>query len=280
MILQKRYLPKETLQKDLTKACKEFGSSSVLIHTDLLKIGITASPQERLQICRDYQETIHDALNDNTILIPTFNYQFCKDRMFDRKHSPSQVGAFSDFCREQDYHLRTRTPVFNFVIYQNNSFSFKPSHNVFGKESIFAELHRQDGFILFLGAEFAANTFIHYIEECHQVGYRYIKDFSGTLIDDNESTPITISYRVRPFMPSSIAYDWTKLTADAIKQSVLKSYPVGHGELLYYQTSHLFNLWSAKIKSDELYLLTRESQEVIRSLYNSKGYPLKIEMFE
>ena len=274
-------LSKEQLINNLQSACSEFPEVPILLHSDLLKIGITARPSERTQICKDYEDALMLSLKERPILIPTFNYDFCKNGVYNRLESPSQVGALSDYFRVHYALFRSLTPIFNFVILnQNKEFSLKPSLNVFGQDSLFAELYKQNGLVLFLGADFSTNTFLHYIEECSKVGYRYIKSFSGIIQDNTKDVPITVHYRVRPWAAPSLAYDFQKLQKDAEEGGILKEHQVGQGKLLYYHARELFAFWSEKIAQDELYLLTPESQVQTCIFYETKGYPLELPMFE
>ena len=274
-------LEKKQLTNDLQNVFSEFPEVPILLHSDLLKIGLTAAPTERTQICKDYEEALMLSLKERPLLIPTFNYDFCKNGVYNRQESPSQVGALSDYFRVHYAHTRSLTPIFNFVILDpHKKLPTTTSSNVFGQDSLFAHLFKQNGLVLFLGADFATNTFLHYVEECAKIGYRYIKSFSGTIQDGEKEFPITVDYRVRPWFSPSIAYDFPKLQKEAEEAHILKECQVGYGKLLYYHAKELFAFWSEKIAHDELYLLTQESQTQIRSFYESKGYPLELYMFE
>ncbi len=267
--------------EDLKKACQSFPDVPVVLHSDLLKIGLTNKPTERLEICRDYEQALQEALKERALLIPTFNYDFCKTGVYDRLHSPSQVGALSDYFRLHYPQLRSFTPIFNFVIlHKNESLSLKASHNVLGADSLFSTLHKQKGLVLFLGAPFSSNTFIHYVEECNHIGYRYLKKFSGNVVDADKKISISIDYRVRPQIEPMLGYDFSKLLQEAKEAKIVKECVVGHGTLLYFQAEMLFDFWSKKMEKDELYLLTADSKKQVQELSQVMGYPFILDMFE
>jgi aminoglycoside N3'-acetyltransferase len=275
------YLEKEKLIQDLIQACAPFSSKPVLLHSDLFQIGLTASPKERTQIGQDYEGALDLALPTSPLLIPTFNYDFCKNGLYDRVQSPCQVGALGEYFRQRYPQSRTLTPIFNFVVKRaTQDFQLAPSLHVLGKDSLFKTLSDQDGFVLFLGADFSTNTYLHYIEECNNIGYRYIKTFSGKVIDELESTPLTVYYRVRPLIPQAIVYDFPRLLEDAKKMQIVKQCKIGHGELLFYKARELLQFWSEKIQKNEFYLLTPDSEKKVGELRKSKGYPFKLELFE
>lgn len=273
-------ITKESLTQDLQNACGSFPNAPVVVHSDLFQIGATCPPKNRLQIGSDYEEALNAALNDRPLVIPTFNYDFCKNGIYNISTDPCQVGALGDYFRQKYPHCRTHTPIFNFVIPNFSSFAKSTPKNVFGINSIFQQLHKANAIVMFLGADFPANTFIHYIEECQNIGYRYLKTFTGKMIGSSGSIPVVVEYRVRPLVPELIVYDWPKIKKEALQNNILKQSRVGHGHLLSYQTSDLFNDWSQKLSKDPFYLLTPASKENIQKLAQIKGYPFTFEMFE
>lgn len=276
------FVAKDALLNDLKKASQGWPDRPVLIHSDLFQIGPTRPPKNRLEICHDYEEILFKVFKDKPLLIPTFHCLFCKTGKYDIVQSPSEVGALGEYFRQKYPQHRTPTPIFNFVILHDNSKTFNntPPKNVFGPESTFGQLHKKNATIAFLGAPFSSNTFIHYVEEALNIGYRYLKKFHGLIIEKNQTRPITVEYRCRPLEPDIVQYDWTKLAEEAEKANILKSAKAGHGKLLSYQATDLFNFWSDKIKQDEFYLLSESSKQKIHEYIQSKGYPFQKQMFE
>lgn len=273
-------IEKDLLKKELQKAFSLLSDVPVLLHTDLLKIGITQLPPDRQTIGADYEEALRAALDQRPLIIPSFNYDFCRTGQYDRQQDLSKVGTLSEYFRQKYADFRTYTPVFNFVVNEKPVRPVSISENVFGSQSLFAELYANKGIVAFLGAEFASNTFLHYVEECHAIGYRYLKTFKGSVIDEALSIPAQIDYRVRPLGVSNVIYDWPRLIKELKERKILKETTIGHGTLFYYQTYELFQFWSHQMQKEELYLLTPESQQITRELYRLKGYPLQLDMFE
>lgn len=267
-------LPVDTnqLQTELKKAFSTLTTGPILLHTDLSKIGMTRSPKEREQILQDYEKILVNSLEGRSLIIPTFNYDFCKTGHYDRVNDPSKVGVLSDYFRRKYPLQRTKTPIFNFVIHPIQDISLEPYKNIFGEESLFNYLKNNEGSVAFLGADFSSNTFIHYVEEMCQIGYRYPKIFKGDF---------GVVYRVRPLSPPHVViYDWSRLVEDLTKENILKSFNVGHGKLLAYNALDLYNFWMQKLLHDELYLLTSESRAAVKQLAQDKGYPFTLEAFE
>ena len=56
-----------------------------------------------------------NSANNDTIVTPSFNYDFCKTGMFNVETTPSQVGYFSNFLLSKKSSFRSCHPIFSFV---------------------------------------------------------------------------------------------------------------------------------------------------------------------
>ena len=52
-----------------------------------------------------------------TILIPAYNYDFTKGKIFDREKSKSNVGSFSNYLIKRYSENRTFEPIFNHIVF-------------------------------------------------------------------------------------------------------------------------------------------------------------------
>ncbi len=268
------------LKDQLTGAIARFKPGPVLLHTDLLRVGIMDKMKPRDEICREYEDLLLDLLGARELLIPTFNYGFCRDGEYDLAASPGQVGALTEYVARRYPHLRTRTPVFNFCILNNKRFGRKEAANPFGPDSTFAELRSLGGTVAFLGASFDSNTFLHFVEESVPVTYRYIKVFEGTITEGDDRAPWKLDYRVRPMLEGAAVYDWERLQHDLRQADILHEAPAGNGRLLWYHTVALFDFWFSRMKADPFYLLTEDSRRLARDLFARFGEPLTFEAVE
>ncbi len=274
------FISRDRLAGSLKNIFDQFPGKPVLIHSDILKIGLIEKMKSRDEICADYEQVLVETTGGRTLLFPTFNYDYCGNGLYDRQKSPGQVGALSDYLRKTHSDKRTRTPIFNFCILNNDDFRLEECKNPFGADSTFAEIYRKDGLIIFLGAGFETNTFLHYIEESAGIEYRYIKKFGGKIVDSGEALPFVLDYRVRPLIAGAAEYDWPRLIQEASEAGIIHNQPAGHGTVTYYRAAALFDFWSEKIKQDELYLLTGKSRRLTEDLYQIHGRPLTFEAME
>ena len=155
----------------------------------------------------DCEKIIHIFLNELIkykknlkILIPTFTYSFCRKKIFNIRKSLSEIGDFSNSCLKIKKFTRSMNPIFSFSTYNfKNDLKLIDHNTCFGINSIFDYFQKKEGKIIVLGTSFEKSvTFLHHIEELHQVNYRYYKDFSGIVINKkNEKKKFKIKYFVR-----------------------------------------------------------------------------------
>jgi hypothetical protein len=175
--------------------------------------------------------------------------------------------------------LRSRTPVFNFGIFEDDGFDPGPDPVPFGPDGIFARLHERNALVVFLGAGMIANTFIHHVEERLDIGYRYGKAFPGEIATPDGAQPVTLSFRVRPRRPYAVEYgDLGEAALEAA--GLLRRAPVGLGTALAFQAQDYLRVVGAAMARDELHMLTPRSAAVTRELYREFGRPLTLERLE
>ena len=119
-------------------------------------------------------------------MLPLFNFDFPTTKVFDIRHTPSQMGALTEVARKRPDVVRTGHPIYSFAIFgkEKNKFNGLVNESGYGENSPFGILHKIDGKIASLDLEDQNSmTFYHYIEESMNVSYRYFKNFSGTYID-------------------------------------------------------------------------------------------------
>ena len=83
----------------------------LFVHSSLKRLGkfVPALGQGDLDALLDiFLDTIGEA---GTLVVPTFNFGFCKGQPFDRQNTPSDgMGAFSEYIRRQPPALRSQHP--------------------------------------------------------------------------------------------------------------------------------------------------------------------------
>ena len=267
-------------RKELSEAIRQCDGGARVVHTDVGMLGFFKGYSGREALLDAHLEALLDATGGIPCLLPTFNYDYCRTRLYCVGNDPCQVGALNEHARVRNPHQRTRTPVFHFVILGDHSFSINPKGNPFGRESTWAEAVHAEGWVCFLGTGLHANTFIHYVEECFRVGYRYLKSFPGSVVAGDGEEKVAFRFRVRPAVAGAVDYDWIRLERDLEDHGFLVRFPVGAGQLSGVSMGRLLQYWSDCLERDELYLLTPASREAVQNLYRRYGRPLTWEALE
>jgi len=138
-------------------------------------------------------QTVIDALlkvlgDSGTLIMPTFNFDFCQGKPWDVRKTPSHMGAVTNLVREHPDAARVFHPIYSFAILgKHREYLTKDLYkSSFEKNSLFGKLRDLDGKIMIIGLSYTNSmTFFHHVEEIEGVDYRYMKGFTGLVTDEN-----------------------------------------------------------------------------------------------
>lgn len=245
----------------------------VLFHTDVTRMPIPHGAGTKRQALDVYAEALERSAGGRSVVLPTFNYDFCRGGVYDVQRDPAQVGVLNEHYRLHRADYRTRTPVFNFCGAGRARLTRELHTNPFDEQSSFGELRRCDAAVVFLGAPLASNTFLHHVEELANVGYRYLKPFPGMVRDGDYSSELVLRYRVRPLQAGIVIYDWPRLSADLMDAGILRTATYGAASLLSFRAAALAEYWAGRLGENGKYLLTPASARAVERLAEAVGYP-------
>ncbi len=172
---------------DLWKSGNILRGDILLLHSDIRQV-LRNSKRLHLNILpKDIFESLIDYLGpDGTLLLPLFNFGFARGDKFDIKLTKSEMGVLSEIGRNSLHSIRTGHPIYSFAAIGKylNLFKDVDNYSGYGKDSPFGILHHINGKIAVLNLpDQKSMTFYHYIEELHNVNYRYHKKFSADYVD-------------------------------------------------------------------------------------------------
>ncbi|WP_297986843.1 AAC(3) family N-acetyltransferase [uncultured Campylobacter sp.] len=186
---------------DLIRCLRDIGikdGDTLCVHTELITLGRPLVGKDEFlgSIVQAFYEVIGRA---GTLIMPTFTYSFCKNQIYDKRHSRSTMGLLTEYYRHCDGVVRTDDPIFSFAISGANASEYLGrTPTCFSKGCVYDKLRQNGGKIVLFGLEHLGYTFTHYLEEQIGVSYRYFKRFSGMMIDENGvQTQQEIDYYVR-----------------------------------------------------------------------------------
>lgn len=255
------------LFNEISSAIRALGikkSDTILLQldTDFFK---SSEGKSKKECCDELLKTIFDIIGDEgTLITPSFNYSFCKSGKFDLHKTPSQVGYFSNYLLTKSEAMRSLHPIFSFVGIGKNAQEIltQISKDSFGAESVFDKLHQRNAKGLYINvpmdhANCPPSTFIHYIEQKHEVDYRYLKTFSGEIVAAGEKYEDSFTYNVRR-LELDVKTDNIKLYNKALEGGVAKLQTIsGQYPLIVIDIAALVDLGISMLKQDPYSMLEK-----------------------
>ena len=176
---------------DLTSDWRDAGidkGDTVLIHSSIARTIRRVSQKTRVRPKLDsFVHSFLDAVGPTgTVLFPLFNFGFSRGEPFDLRHTPSEMGKFTEVARSFPNCVRTEHPIYSFAVIGAEAARFQGLDNKsgFGEDSPFALLRELGGKIASLDLDDQNSmTFYHHVEELNLVPYRFMKTFEGSYTD-------------------------------------------------------------------------------------------------
>lgn len=258
----------------------------VLIHSDMFKVSrlvdVKILGRDVFNICNQHANFLLSAIAKRNLIVPTFNYDFPKEKIFDVQNTPSQLGKFTEHFRCYWAKFRTPVPVFSFC--SNDVMDINKAEIMikpFDENSVFARLYEEDGCILYYGSTFSCTTFIHYIESYFDnLIYRYNKFFYGKVIDAGYARDITLCFHVRPG-DHYLDYDYARMFSDLKNAGFVKWINLpGFDNIFMIKAEDMLLFFIDKLKVDPFYFLNVKSKEWIIPLYTKIKRKFSLEDFE
>lgn len=148
-------------------------------------------------------DTLKEMVGESgTVMIRTFNWDFCHGEAFDIMHSPSRSGVLGDVAIKREDFKRTKHPIYSWMVWgrYQEELCEMTNTSAFGPDTPFEFLDKKQGKQLVLGnLTTTADTQTHHCEAMAEVPYRCDKIFEGEYIDkDGVSSIRKYSMHVRP----------------------------------------------------------------------------------
>jgi len=154
----------------------------VMVHSSFKSFGYVEGGPEA--VIRALLRAVGSA---GTIVMPTFNFDFCKGKAYDCNNTKSNMGILTEIVRDMDQSRRINHPIYSFSAIGHLAHELSEINNIsaYGDDSMFAKLVDIGGKILILGLSYNNSmTFFHHVEEMVGCDYRYMKEFSGEIVED------------------------------------------------------------------------------------------------
>ncbi|ECZ6120260.1 hypothetical protein F8Z44_00705 [Campylobacter jejuni] len=130
---------------------------------------------------------------EGTLAIHTFNWDFCKGLAYDILNSKSQTGALGNIALKRDDFRRTKHPIYSFAVagkFQKELVALE-NKGAFDNNSPFAFMYKNNAKMIIVNLPLQDSfTFVHYVEECLKVDYRFNNSFEALYTDEKGFTQL------------------------------------------------------------------------------------------
>lgn len=210
---------------------------------------------------------------NGTLVVPTFSYTFTKNKIFDVNKTSSDIGVFSEAFRDYPGTLRSKNPNFSVSSIGKHKQQFAGSRidDCFGSDTAFDLLYKYNAKIVCLGCDFSRITFVHYVEQSLGVSYRYLKSFSGEVIDDKKVQRLTNTYYVRDLNINSQG-ELSAVKQRAIYRGVLSRGKYGRFPVLSISSQDFYSV-AKELLVEDSYALTQHRLDLKSASMKKKNKP-------
>lgn len=194
---------------------------------------------------------------EGTLIMPTFNFDFNKGAPWDVRTTPSKMGVLTELVRKDPRAKRVFHPFYSFAILGKHaemlgSLRYKSAYE---RDSVFGKLRDLDGKIMVIGLSYNNSmTFFHHIEQMEGVDYRFLKQFTGEVTDENGNTYTdTFEMLVRD-VDKGVMTMVDPMGALMEEAGVIKSAKIGEADVKLMKANEVYEFTAREMKRDPFLL--------------------------
>ena len=161
---------------------------TVLLSSDIFRMAYSAMENGETFNVDFFLDALIKKLNKGTLLLPVYNWGFCRGDVFDYRKTLGQTGHLGNAALKRADFIRTRHPIYSFCVWGKDAeYLYKiDTRNCFGAGTIFDYLYNKHAKSVAIDVCFNDYyTFCHHVEQVLSVPYRYNKYFRSIYIDEN-----------------------------------------------------------------------------------------------
>ena len=221
---------------------------TLLVHSSYKSLGaVDGGPQIVIN-------ALEDVLGpEGTLIMPTFNFDFNKGVPWDVRKTRSKMGALTEVVRMDPRAKRVFHPFYSFAILGKHAeilgrLRYKSAYE---RNSVFGKLRDLDGKIMVIGLSYNNSmTFFHHIEQMEGVEYRFLKQFTGEVTDENGNTYIdTFEMLVRD-IDKGVMTMVDPMGALMEQAGIVKIRKIGEAEVKLMKANEVYEFTAREMKRD------------------------------
>jgi aminoglycoside 3-N-acetyltransferase len=190
---------------------------------------------------------------EGTLIMPTFNFDFNKGSPWDVRTTPSKMGVLTELVRTDPRAKRVFHPFYSFAILGKHaemlgSLRYKSAYE---RNSVFGKLRDLNGKIMVIGLSYTNSmTFFHHIEQIEGVDYRFLKQFTGEVTDENGNTYTdTFEMLVRD-IDKGVITEVDPMGTLMEEHGVIKSARIGEADVKLMKANEVYEFTAREMKRD------------------------------
>lgn len=239
----------EKLVEEFRKLGVEEGDT-LLVHSSYKSFGpVDGGPQTVIRAL----EAALGTDRDGTLIMPTFNFGFNKGEPWDVRTTPSKMGVLTELVRTDPRAKRVFHPFYSFAVLGKHaemlgSLRYKSAYE---RNSVFGKLRDLDGKIMIIGLSYTNSmTFFHHIEQMEGVDYRYLKQFTGQVTDENGNTYTdTFEMLVRD-IDKGVVTEVDPMGALMEQAGIVKICKIGEADVKLMKANEVYEFTAREMKRD------------------------------
>lgn len=190
---------------------------------------------------------------DGTLIMPTFNFDFNKGEAWDVRTTPSKMGVLTELVRKDPRAKRVFHPFYSFAILGKHAETLGALRykSAYERNSVFGKLRDLDGKIMVIGLSYNNSmTFFHHIEQMEGVDYRFLKQFTGQVTDENGNTYTdTFEMLVRD-IDKGVLTMVDPMGALMEEKGVIKSVKIGEADVKLMKANEVYEFTAREMRRD------------------------------
>jgi len=223
---------------------------TLLVHSSYKSFGeVDGGPQTVIRAL----EAALGTDKDGTLIMPTFNFDFNKGAPWDVRTTPSKMGVLTELVRLDPRAKRVFHPFYSFAILGKHAdmlgaLKYKSAYE---RNSVFGKLRDLDGKIMVIGLSYTNSmTFFHHIEQMEGVDYRFLKQFTGEVTDENgETYTDTFEMLVRD-IDKGVITEVDPMGALMEQAGIVKIRKIGEADVKLMKANEVYEFTAREMKRD------------------------------
>jgi aminoglycoside 3-N-acetyltransferase len=247
-------------EADIITSLKNVGIKSgdnVFIHSNLGFFGSLFGARNKYDYYLTFKNAIQTVIGDlGTFIVPTFSYSFFNSEIYDKSNTKSVCGAFSEFVRDDSSSIRSNDANFSIcaIGYNKKYFALNSPEHSFGDNSFWDKLYKNKGKICNFNFD-SGSTFIHYVERCLNVPYRYDKKFEGYSRNGTQLDKEKYYHFVSDLDDNRVRPNFTKFDLKAKEMGLSVTSNLGKGQIVCISAVDTFDLIKSELKIDDTFII-------------------------